>query len=147
MSYLPVQQFGSLLGSGAMLAEQALLHPAESGGPLSDLGPSKYSVIRLQQKIMKHFVGRLTPQVKVSTTQREVAACVIVDTHRQVVSIYERNCQSIYQKKKRRNIYRQLQTSIMIGFIDIKAQCEVGNGNRSNRLKDVSLPRSINGLL
>ena len=35
----------------------------------------------------------------------------------------------------------------MIGFIDIKAQCEVGNGNRSNRLKDVSLPTSVNGLL
>ena len=54
MSYIPVQQFGSLFGSGARPALQALLHPTgnpvESNGPLSGVGPYKESVVRLSEK-------------------------------------------------------------------------------------------------
>ncbi|SRR6266702_402741 len=45
------------------------------------------------------FIGRLTVRAKVNTTQRNAAAVVIVDAHRQVVAIHERNCQPRYQKR------------------------------------------------
>lgn len=51
---IPVQQFGSLFGSGPMPALQALLHPTgnpiESNGPLSGGGPSRYSIVRLSDQ-------------------------------------------------------------------------------------------------
>jgi hypothetical protein len=80
--YLPVQQLGSLLGSGARPASQALLHPTgnpdESNGPLSCAGPVDSKV---ERQVIRDFIGGLTVRAKVDTTQGDTAASVIGDAH------------------------------------------------------------------
>ena len=95
-----MQQSGELFGSDARPAAQALLHPTgnpvESYGPLSGAGPRVSS--KVERKAMRNFIGRLTVRAKVDIAQWNAATFVIVDAHRQVVAIHERNCQTDIKK-------------------------------------------------
>ena len=85
-----MQQFGSLFGSGARPASQALLHPTgnpvESNGPLSCAGPVDNKV---ERQATRDFIGGLTVRAKVNRTLGDAAAYVIGDPHRQVIAIHE----------------------------------------------------------
>jgi hypothetical protein len=48
---------------------------------------------------MRDFSGRLAVRAKVKTTHRNTAALVVVDAHREVVAIHERNYGKQISKK------------------------------------------------
>ena len=98
-----MQQFGSLFGSGARPASQALLHPttnpAELTGPLSGSGPVDGKV---ERRVIRVCIGGLTVRVKVSRTLGNVAAYIIGDAHGQVVAIHKRDCEKNNLKRLER---------------------------------------------
>ena len=49
---------------------------------------------------MRDFGRKLTIRAKVDTTQRNTTATIIVDAHREVVALHERNCQKQMSKNR-----------------------------------------------
>ena len=54
----------------------------------------------LSVKSHERFRQKLTIQGKVDTTQRNTAATIIVDAHREVVALHERNWKKQMSKKQ-----------------------------------------------